>query len=210
MITKSILNTAPASPPVSLATMKTYLRVDGTSEDAEISAMINAATQRLEALSDRKFVSQKWDIYLDGFPCSYESNSWWDGTRDGAISELYSASNKIILPFGPLISVEEFNTYDDDNTEYAFDASNFNIDTASPFGVIALKSGSVWPQTVLRTLNGIIIQATFGYASVPQDIQEAVKILTAALYENRGDEIPKIPAQCSLLIEPYRRFKVGC
>ena len=209
MIPKSILNTAPASLAVTLATVKTYLRVDGSSEDAEITAMINAATQRLEAMTDKKFVSQKWDIYFDDFPGSY-GGAWWDGEREGAISEMFSANKNINLPYGQLLSVESFKTFDDDNVEYTFDSTNYNIDTVAPYGVIALKYGAVWPQTVLRTVNGIKIAATFGYASVPQDIQEAIKILVGAMFENRGDEIPKIPAQVSLLVEPYRRFKVGC
>lgn len=210
MIAKSVLNTAPASLAVPLATVKQYLRIDGTSEDTEVTSLINASTQRLEKLSDRKFVSQKWDIYFDSFPY-FHKKDWWDGVRDGAMSELYSPQSKIELPFGPLISVQSFETYDDDDVAYLFASSNYNVDTASPFGVVALKIGSVWPQTVLRSINGIKIAATFGYAAVPEDIAQAIQILVAAMYENRGDEIPKIPGQCGLLIEPYRRLKInGC
>lgn len=210
MIAKPVLNTAPATMAVSLAEMKEYLRVDSSAEDAEITRLTNGAIKRLEALSDRKFVSQKWDIYFDSFGMTYDQQPWWDGVRDGAISQLISPMNKIVMPFGPLISLQSMSTFDDTDTEFVTDAATYNVDTVSPRGAIVLKIGEVWPTTILRTVNGIKVKGTFGFSVVPDDIQEAVKILTAAMYENRGDELPKIPAQAALLIEPYRRVKVGC
>jgi len=174
--------------------------------------MINAATVRLEELTGRKFVSQKWDTFLDCFPYS-QNNKWWDGTRDGAISELNGAGSNIDLPFGPLISVEGVFTYDDSDTEYAFASSNYNLDLYGPYGVIALKSGAVWPQTVLRTINGIKVSATYGYAVVPSGIKEAVKIFVGKMFENRGDSALgeaafTIPATAMVLLGPYTRVKI--
>lgn len=209
MITKSVLITAPASLAVDLTTVKTFLRVDGTAEDTLITSMIKAATKRLEAETDQKFFTQTWDVYLDSFPTNYKNNDqWWDGTRDGAISEMNSPCNYINLPFGPVQSITYFKTYDEDNTEYTFTSTLYSTDLISPVPKIALKIGSAWPQTVLRPVNGIQIRGVFGYATVPDDIQEAIKQMVGILYEHRGDEMPKIPTTVSMLIEPYRRMKI--
>lgn len=222
-IAKSVLKEAPAYLAVSLATMKSYLRIDGDSEDSIIESMIKAATIKLENYTNKKFVTQKWEIYFDHFPCQYVQPDW-EGVKDGALNSLYAQGDTLELPFGPLKSVQKFSTFDD-SAEYVFANSNFILDTASPFGKISLKSGSVWPATVLRATNGIKILATFGMgegaipantenetpaveSKVPQDIQEAIKVMTAALYEHRGDEMPTLPSIVQLLLEPHRRIQV--
>ena len=208
---------------VSLTTVKNYLRVDGTDEDEVIKAMIKAATAKLETYTNRKFVNQKWDIFFDHFPCSYNQPDW-EGVRDGALNMLYSQGDQLHMPFGPLKTLLKFSTFDD-SSEYVFANSNLNVDTASPFGIVSLKLGSVWPATILRATNGIKVSAIFGMgegsvpanaengtaevaSQLPLDIQEAVKIFTAALYEHRGDEMPSLPSMVQLFLEPYRRVQV--
>lgn len=218
MIPKTTLVTAPALPPIGLTQVKTFLRVDGTDEDTLISTLINAATKRLEAETDTKFVTQTWDIYYDCFP--YKSNNkngnWWDGVKEGPISQLLSPVNFIELPFGPCQSITTFKTFDDSSNEFLF--TDFHLDNVSRTPKIALKQSGVWPTTVLRSVNGIAIRGVFGFGtgdnnagsngSTPDDIREAIKQMVGILYEHRGDEMPKIPTTVSMLIEPYRRIKV--
>lgn len=218
MITSTKLITAPTELPIALAEMKTYLRVDASDEDALITTQIKAATKRLEELTDRKFVTQTWDIFFDAFPCKYK-NDWWDGVRDTSISTLISGQRHIELPFGPVQSITSFNTYDDDDTEYTFASSNYVVDTASDQGRISLKLGGIWPSTILRPNRGIVIRGVFGFgagyitdpvtaSTIPEDIQEAIKVLVSKMYEHRGDESPKIPAEALMLVAPYRKLKV--
>lgn len=335
MIPKSVLVTTigmadvTPKPAVSLEDMKDYLRVDADTDDALLEGMIKAATLRLEAMTNRKFATQYWDIYFDRFPYE-ERGEWFDGVREMPLSELYKEKRFIDLPFGPLQSVTKFSTFAQDNTETEFVASgNFYADTISPFGRIALLDGAIWPTGILRPMNGIKIRGLFGFGAgftrdqdfrktwlltfsngvpdeggitfkwqgglasaalayggtaaqlqtiirsldsdlatatvtgdfisgftivvetetdtidpddltvgastlqvanvdvdenlsyteetieddgtdslVPQDIQEAIKGLVAAMYEHRGDEMPKIPAAVQLLIAPYMRVRV--
>lgn len=217
-VPKTVLNTAPSQDPISLASLKTFLRIDGSSEDTLLTSILRAATKRLEKLTGKKFVDQTWDIYFDYFP-GKAKDVWWDGTREGAISELYSPCGIIELPFGTLKSVSGFYTYDNDGTEYEFASSNYVIDNIGSKGKIALKNSTTWPATVLRPLNGIKITAVFGYgdgyiedpetaSEVPEDIQEAIKQLAAVMYEHRGDEMSKIPKTVTTLLEPYMEYKV--
>ena len=173
MIPSAILNTAPATLPVSLAKMKTHLRVDGTDDNAAITLMVKAATQRLEKETGRKFVTQKWDIYFDHFAYEYQ-DEWWDGVREGSMSQLLNYCDSLILPFGPLQTVESFKTIDNSDTESTFSSSSYLVDTVSPLARISLRLGEVWPSTVLRPRNGIKIAATFGYGAGHVDAVDAV------------------------------------
>lgn len=217
MIPTINLVTGPAQMPLSLQEVKDFLRVDSSSDDTLITNLIKSATLRLEALTDRKFVSQTYDIFYDNFPRSYK-NDWWDGTKEMAISELEACGDRIKLPFGPMSSVTGVYTYDNQDTEITMDSAEYYADTKGQMGAIALREGYVWPATVLRPMNGVRIRAVFGFGQgyvsaqspsvVPIDLQDAVKMLVSNMYEHRGDELPKIPASVSLLVEPYRRYKV--
>lgn len=214
MIYKGTLKlvTAPTETPVSLAEAKEYLRVDETADDLRITSMIKAATLRLEAAADVKFITQTWDYFLDRFPSNMRDD-WWDGVVEAPISILQSPCKQIEMPIGPIQSFGGLFTYDDDDTEYAFDSSNLSIDLSSGYGRVSLKTGGTWPSTVLRGVNGIRIRATVGLgvdaASVPEDIKNAILLLVAAMYEARGDVQPQIPAEALMLIEPYRIYKLA-
>lgn len=222
MVTKSVLITKPTTEVVSLARVKDFLRIDSTDDDVLLAVQIRTATQRLEALCDVKFCSQTWAVYFDSFGCK-RRNQWWDGSRDMAVTELNDyGTGSLKLPFGPIQSVTGVYTYDENDTEYEFAASNYQADLIGRTPSINLKLGATWPSTILRPVNGIKVQGVFGYGlgvdmdaaasvdneNIPEPIQEAVKQFAAYLYEHRGDELPKVPPNVSLLIEPYRKVKV--
>lgn len=202
----------PAEYPVTVEEAKTYLRVDGNHEDGRILTMISAAVESLEAYCDQKFISQKWAQYFDFWP-KKSKQLWWDGVKELPVSELYSDSREICLMIGPLISIEEFNTYPDSGTAVLFPADQYIIDNSGPFGRIALPMGGVWPTTILRKLNGIEIKCTVGIApnaaACPNTIKQAVLEFVGNLYEQRGDEKTVIPNTSMMLLNPYKRYKAG-
>ncbi len=219
--TQSKLVTAPSEDPVTLATVKGFLRIDNSDDDTLIGALIKAAVKKCEAYTDQKFITQTWDIYFDRFPFREAPNSWWDGVREGIVSDLYVQAPNLDLPFGPMQSVTALNTYADDGVANTFDASNYNVDTVGPFGRISLKMGSIWPPTILRVTNSVQVRAVFGYglaASVPDDIKHAILLTVSKFFENRGDDTSgeffgfsgfDIPPTAKSLLESYRRLKVG-
>lgn len=214
MICKGTLKliTPPSATPVTLAEAKEYLRVDESADDLRITSMIKAATSRLEAAADVKFITQTWDYFLDRFPVTM-NDVWWDGTVEAPISMFESPTRTIEIPVGPIQSVGGFFTYDDDDTEYTFSNSNLSVDTSSNYGRLTLKLGQTWPSTVLRGNNGIRIRTTVGLstdaAGLAEDIKNAVLLMVAAMYEARGDVQPEIPAAALMLIEPYRIYKLA-
>lgn len=188
------------------AEAKLFLRVDDNGEDTLIDAMVKASTEMVENYLNRKLITQTWQYWLDDFPFT-NKNDWWDGTRDGAITELYGAADEIKLPIGPLQSVLHLKTYDNADVATTFPAANYVVDTVSPQGRIKLRVGEIWPSTVLRPANGIEIHFTVGYgaaADVPSSIIQAVKEVLAAMYERRGDELTKLPMTAMAFCQHYR------
>lgn len=225
-IVKAVRNAPPPNRPVSLATLKNYLKIDGDEDNTELEAMLDTAIFRIEEYIEKKLITQSWSCFLNSFPTKRKTaaqNDWWDGTKD--ISEVGLSTeflNYIELPFGGLQSVDEFFTYDDEGNEYQFDNNHFTLDKFSDFSRIVLKRGYTWPTTLLASTSGIKINCQFGYGEfnendtesgnvnpVPAPIVQAVKQFTGILYEYRGDEQPKIPASVLMLLEPFRVFKLG-
>lgn len=202
----------PAEQVVTTTQLKEYLRIDNNLEDGRLEVMEAAAVKLLEDYISQKFVTQVWDVFLNQWPLSNNSK-WWDGVRETAISEVLVASRNITLPIGIGQSLVEFSTYSDDE-EFPEQVSNYTVDTIGPRIKVGLKLGGVWPTTVLRANNGIRfrVQVGFGNASdVPSDIKQSVKELVAHMYENRGDQNEMtIPPHVLMLVESYRRHKIGC
>jgi hypothetical protein len=194
--------------------VQTNLRIDGTDDQPLVNTLIGAVTKKIESYLGIKLLTQVWSVYFDYFPFSPREDKWWDGVRDGALSELYSPERFLELPFGPCQTVSQFYTFDNADATYSFDSTNYNVDTIGSQAKIALRIGCVWPATVLRPINGIKIKGTYGYGSlnsqVPAPIVQAARHMVTTLYENRGDitfDQPFSP-MAQMLLEPYRRMRV--
>jgi hypothetical protein len=201
------------SPILTYSDIQTHLKLDGSADQADVSAMIAGATQRIEAYIDRKLVTQHWSIYYDCFPRDYKKDQWWDGARDGAVSELYSSDSPLELPFGPCQSIAFIHALDQTDGTTVIDSTTYSVDNIGPVGRIALKIGGLWPSITLRPVNGVRVRGVFGIGSasvIPMDIKQALKITVANFYEKRGDSLgdPQLPTGAQLLLEPYRRYKI--
>lgn len=198
------------------ADIQGFLKLDGSADQTLVENLISVATKKVEESLCRKLITQVWSIYFDCFPSKAKEDTWWDGSREGAIGDLYSPIRYIDLPFGPCQSVAFLKTFDDDGTAYTFDSTNYNVDTVSHRPRLALKNGATWPTTLLRSVNGIQIRGTFGYgaaATIPPDLLHAIRLFVAKLYENRGDNKDgegafTIPSTAMALLEPYKFWKL--
>ena len=54
------LVTGPATEPLTLAEAKSWLRVDGTTEDGLIQSLITSARLAVEAATNRLLIAQQW------------------------------------------------------------------------------------------------------------------------------------------------------
>ena len=184
----SILLTAPAVEPLSLADAKAYLRVAHDDDDDVIAALIASARLHVEAQTRRALITQTWRLVRDAWP------------KDGRMR---------VLPV-PLQGLVAARVYDLDGNAQAIDLDAFVRDTASAPAVVSFPPWSV--PAPGRETAGIELDVTVGYGDaaddVPASLTLAIRMLVAHWYENRGvvaaGSGTAWPAGVAELIAPYR------
>lgn len=186
-----ILTAGPAEEPVTLAEAKAYLRLDGTEEDALVTALVTAARAMLEAETRRAFVTQGWRLALDRWP-----------------------KREIALPLAPVAAVEAV-TVATLGGEETLDAAQYEADLAHEPPRLLLKRDTALPQPALLA-GGIAIDFRAGYgaaADVPAPLRQAILMLVAHWFETRapiafGLGPADIPMTVAALVAPYRRIRL--
>lgn len=195
------ITTQPSVEPVTLDEVKQFLRVDMSDDDDLIGQLITSARQLCEEHVRRKFISTGITLALDGFPC-HDKGMWWSGVREMPISELYSYSDRISLPFPPAVSVTSITTFDESNGASVFASAGYRLDTD---GNVILNDGYLWP-TDLRDYDAVRIVYVAGYgatySAVPSPIRHAIKMTAAAMYDDRN--CFAIPSGAMQALAPYR------
>lgn len=178
------LITAPTTEPISLAEVKSQLRIDSTTEDTYLGTLITAAREYCEMFQNRAYITQIWELTLDGWPCF-----------------------PLKIPMPPLINVTSIKYFDTTDVETLWVDTNYYVDTDSEPGRIGLGYSIVLPTTTLRSLNAIKIQYVAGYGAaddVPQRTKQAILLLIGHMYENRETVSPvdlkEIPFAVSSLL----------
>jgi hypothetical protein len=184
------LITAPAVEPVSADELRTMLKED-VSElgDSEAERLIASARQFVEEITGIALITQEWEMTLDRWPGYGEP--WWDGVREGHVSQLKGRAKPVTLPRYPLQSVDSVKTYDLGDTETTITVSTvFNVDLAARPGRMHLKAGQTWP-IATRDFDAIHIGYTAGFGDAPADVppvlRDAVLLLAAYHYNHRGE-----------------------
>ncbi|MEN6542005.1 head-tail connector protein [Parvibaculum sp.] len=187
-----ILTAGPAEEPVTLAEARAFLRLDDTSEDMLVTALITAARATLEAETRRAFVTQNWRLLFDQFP-----------------------EEAIVLPLAPVSAVAAISLVARTAPDETLDAALYELDLGGEPPCIWRAPGAAWPMTK-RRVAGVAVDFTAGYGgaeSVPQPLKQAVLMLVAHWYETRlpvafDGAVSDIPLTVAALIAPYRRFRL--
>ncbi|HVV63289.1 MAG TPA: head-tail connector protein [Pseudolabrys sp.] len=186
----SILLTAPAVEPLSLDEAKAFLRVDTTDEDGVIGALIAGSRIHIEAQTRRALITQSWRLSLDSWPV------------DGRLP---------VRP-APLQTLDAARIYDESGATHAIDTQAFVLDLGSSalaFAPWALPAPG-------RVVSGIELDVTVGYGDaatdVPEPLRQALRLLVAHWYENRGlvasGSVSALPVNIAALIAPYRMLSL--
>jgi hypothetical protein len=210
---------APAVEPLTLAEVKTYLRVDYTAEDALIAMLITSAVTALDGYAQgtlgRALITQSWRMYLDGFP-SYPY------TRTDMIRAENAAKAGVIvypgyelgiyLPLPPLQTVDSIKYLDVDGIEQTLSTSVYTAHIQGQAGgLIRLNEGESWPSW--RSETGCVrIVFTAGYgdagSDVPAPIRHAMMMAIASAYDNRGTGNTQVTMEAyNNLLSPYRMIR---
>src|SRR6185295_16059621 len=135
-----------ATEPVSLVEAKAHLRVTSATDDTLIGTLITTARQLCEQYTGIAFISQTWEFNLDRFPSTQGNDAdWFDGTREGLISQVDCQKRYIDIPIAPLIAIGSLKTYNDAGTEATMDAAGYIVDIRRTPGRMTLATGAIWP-----------------------------------------------------------------
>ena len=194
---------------VSTSTQKSFMRVDFSDDDTLIAELVKASQNVIETYLNRAITTQTLELYLDRLPF-YNDINYPEGTFTAPDMEYNS--NFIVLPKPPVASVTHVKYFDDSDTEYTYASSNYYVDTISEQARIVLRQGKSWPTvTQTRNANAYVLKYVAGYggaSDVPEPIVQAIKLLTAHLYENREAVtslgVNTIPYTIGAMLQPYR------
>jgi uncharacterized phiE125 gp8 family phage protein len=173
------LKDPPAIEPVTLDEVKIQLRIDADDEayDDQLNGLIIAAREWCEGYQNRVYISQTFELALDGWP----------------------HKSRLELPRPNLQNVTSIIYTDQEGTSTTWDPSNYEVDYYS--FVAQLVASESWPASSLSRVNGIIVTYVAGYGdaaeAVPQKIKQAITLLVMHWFENGMCDPP--PAVLSLL-----------
>lgn len=196
--------TQPAQEPVGLDAIKTHLRISDDVQDADLAALALTARVLCENYTGRILVSRGVAVFLDAWP-RQGGQVWWDGVREGAITDPALA---IRLPLSPVQSIEAVYLHDSAGGVRIMPETSYEFD---PLGArLSVKDA---PDGDLRSMNAIEIRMTAGYGTatdVPMVYKQAIRQLTAHLYAHRGDAGDAALSRCgaAALLAPFREVSL--
>lgn len=199
---KTSLLTAPTTRSLRLGDVKRHLRLttEYTDEDKYLVPLISVVESEAQNITNRKFVDQRWYMYLDEWP----------------------ARDSIRTPFAPLTSAPSTAIVykKSDGTSTTFSSSAWEVDTVDDYGRIALGYDESWPSETLWPVNPIRIEFKVGYGptstDIPDDIKQGMLLMLGNRYENREDVVVgyagqaamKLPKAAMSLLTNHKNFRL--
>ncbi|GGK29839.1 head-tail connector protein [Salinarimonas ramus] len=180
----------PAVEPVGVPEMRAFLRLEHEDEDALVGALLRAARLVIEATTRLVVLEQSWRIALAHVP------------EDGVVR----------LPLAPILAVAEVRAYDANGTASVVSAADWRLERRADPARIVLAGAA------LEAADGVEIDLTAGFgasaADAPAPLVQAIRLLAAHWFENRGDGPPpteraSLPLDVAALIAPFRRLRMG-
>lgn len=180
--------TQPSVEPISLTDAKTFLKVDGTSEDALITSLITAARVHFENETWMPLCTQTWKLNLD------ESE----------------VKTYIGISKSPVQSITHIKYFDENEDQQTLSTGSFQTDVLNePARIKILTMPNIYDR-----MNAMEIQFVCGYgvaASVPKPIIEALELLIGHWYQHREAAVAagmggirEVPLGYDRIINPYK------
>lgn len=136
--------TPPAAPAVTLEEIRLHCRVDGYDEDVYLQSLVTAATDYLQSITGRIFVTTALELALPAFPATH-----------------------IVLPGVPLVTAASIAYTDPDGATQSLTLAgeDYQIDTRALPGRIQPAYAGSWPTT--RDIpNAVVVSYVAGHAAV--------------------------------------------
>jgi len=154
------ITSEPNVEPLTVASLKTHLRIDTADEDSYLTTLITFVRRFLETELQRTFVNTTYTYTIGGF------------------------TDPIKLPRPPVSSISGITYLDVDNSSTALSSSIFELVNDKVY----LKYQQAFPATLTR-VNAVVVTYVAGFgataADVPAEYIHLIKLICGSFYENR-------------------------
>jgi hypothetical protein len=203
------LVTAPTNSPITVADVKSFLKVDNNEEDVILDLYISAAVNVAQNYTGKAFITQTRKLQLDCLPDGeyrdYNLTNPWQGQGSANRTPFYPYDNFIELPYKPILTVTSIVFTATDNTTSTFSSTNYYVDTVT--GRVILNDGATW-DVALRNKASVAVTYTCGYGAtadlVPADIRMALLQHVADMYNCRS--VCGMSCGCEEILSKYRDY----
>lgn len=178
--------TPPVGLAVSLADVKSYLRVDFADDDATITRHIETAIAMIDGPDGIGYAldSQTWRLDLDCFADGFLSPRWRDG---------------VVLPLRPVTAVTTIEYVDPDGIVQTF--ADTTVHLTDRHAIVRPAAGFVWPTTADHP-DAVSITFVAGTGAPPQ-LAAAILLIVKGLYDGAvGAEA--VPVQARWYLDQFR------
>ena len=184
---------APTEMAVSLATVKAYLKITSSAEDATLTIFINAAIDFAEKFTRRDFITRTYESFRDFFPV-YASEGYYNFGDNPAFGNVAVALTGGNLGFeirrSPLQTIESIE-YLKDNVSTLVDSSIYYNTIETDYSEVLTLATDNWPEDADRRLQAITLTFKTGFgdteANMPSWVTEGILQHVANMWANRGD-----------------------
>jgi uncharacterized phiE125 gp8 family phage protein len=186
--------TAATVEPVSLSDMKLHLRVDHSTDDSLISALISGARDYVERQTRRTLVHTTYRQTMDWFP-------------DGPIELLRSPASTTAVGGSYSYAMPRIRYYDinGDLQTLTHAGGDFELDLDNNPPRLQLTPMDTWPNTENGKANAVEVDYVAGFgataASVPALLVQCIKLLVGHWYENRSAVQPGFGGEVPLAVD---------
>ncbi|MEL6970493.1 MAG: head-tail connector protein [Bacteroidota bacterium] len=181
------VTSGPSDEPFQLQEVKDHLKVDFSTDDTLINALIVSARQNVENYTNLALMPQTVTQKFDSF---YEDT--WNGLLELSVS--------------PLIGIDSFQYKNSDGQSATFESADYIQHSFQSPPRISLAEGKSWPTTANEDQAiTVVYQAGFASAdAVPKLIKQAMLLMIGHWYENRQDSVERLPKASERLLWNYR------
>ena len=184
---------APAVDAVPLDTVKSYLKITSSADDAQITIFIKAAIDFAEKLTRRDFITRTYETFRDFFS-NFVSEGYYSFGDNPALGSVFLDANNGNVEFeihrSPLQSIESIEYLKDSVLTAVDDTTYYNTLETDYSEVLTLNNNS-WPEDADRRLQAITITFKTGFGDADTDmppwVTEGVLQHVANMWANRGD-----------------------
>ena len=196
--------TPPTSEPITTDLARKHCRIDADYDDDLLAMYVTSAREWAEQYLNRAIFTQKLQFAVTWAPPPTATPLVPQSLIVFPLNWPPLVKRPIELPRAPCVSVEQITWGALGNMQVA-DPDDYDLNLAVEPGYVAVK-----PQLLPRIpQQSMIIDYTAGYDdadpdTVPMGIRHAILLLTAFLYEQRGDVSAEMPTAAALLMDPHR------